>query len=372
LSPSTEAVAALVTAADRAPDAQAWQETFRHRFGALRESLPLHPSAHTPSATFAAAATVARSVAAQNLPLAIGLVMHLYPLCALRCVPLPWFSPARLQRSRLLHRIDHHSLILANAGSERAAGAHSPVALTRTRGGVLVDGTYDYVSLAHVADLVLFNAPLPNGSSLFCVADMRRTSVRIGESKFSGSMALSDTCSVTFVRHFVPDERFIVIPDDRAMGCMSQYQRSWFQMLLGEAYLARIQALQQRFDLPRAVEQLVSCNEMDCLQAYSRQLLDQATSPAAIASLARVTDTIKLRVSWLGQKTAEALRAHDEVAAHELTFLRRQPTSDERILRNIEALFAVQDPVPVSVGPRSKPVPSPASHTTEGQYSLQT
>jgi hypothetical protein len=111
---------------------------------------------------------------------------------------------------------------------------------------------------------------------------------------------------------------------------------------------------------------------MDCLQAYSRQLLDQATSPAAIASLARVTDTIKLRVSWLGQKTAEALRSHDEVAAHELTFLRRQPTSDERILRNIEALFAVQDPVPVSIGPRSKPVPSPASHTTEGQYSLQT
>ena len=54
--------------------------------------LDLHPAESTAAATFEAAAQTARSVAVDCLPLGIALVMHLYPLCALRCVPLPWWS----------------------------------------------------------------------------------------------------------------------------------------------------------------------------------------------------------------------------------------------------------------------------------------
>ena len=144
------------------------------------------------------------------------IVMHLYPLCALRCVPLPWWSAANLRRALLLRAIDRRSLILANAGSERAAGAHAPVTLTRTRDGVRVDGTYEYMSLAHVADVVMFSAPLAGSPApMFCAADLSGESVRIGTSRFGGSMRLSDTCSVTFDNHRVPTHRCTEIPDRR-------------------------------------------------------------------------------------------------------------------------------------------------------------
>ena len=36
------------------------------------------------------------------------------------------------------------------------------------------------VSLAHVADLVLFSAPTTEGQQVFCIADLRAESVRVG------------------------------------------------------------------------------------------------------------------------------------------------------------------------------------------------
>src|SRR5262245_41438562 len=102
----------------------------------MNRNVQLHPSGSTPAATYEAAHATARSVAADCLPLGLGLVMHLYPLCALRCVPLKWWSPAVLRRAWLIRNFDRQGLILANAGSERVLGSHSPMTLTRTRGGV--------------------------------------------------------------------------------------------------------------------------------------------------------------------------------------------------------------------------------------------
>lgn len=200
----TDRIVELVAEMSRATGDAAWREAFRGGFAGLRADPHLHPAGSTAAATFEAAAATARDVAVDCLPLGIAIVMHLYPLCALRCVPLPWWSQGGLRRSRLLRNIDSRALILANAGSERAAGAHAPVTVTRTRDGIRVDGTYDYVSLANVADLVLFSAPLAgNDRNVFCAADLRSESVRIGGSRFGGSMRLSDTCSVTFENHRV-------------------------------------------------------------------------------------------------------------------------------------------------------------------------
>jgi alkylation response protein AidB-like acyl-CoA dehydrogenase len=216
LSPSTERIAELVAEVGRATDERAWSQAFRLGFGRLGRELQLHPAGSRASATFASAAATARAVGADCLPLGIALVMHLYPLCALRCVPLPWWSAAHRRRAWLLHAVDRHALILANAGSERAAGAHEPVKLSRTRDGIRIEGTYDYVSLAHVADVVLFSAPLASeGKVLFCAADPRADSVTLGANRFGGSMRLSDTCSVTFAiigYRRIATSRFRAIP----------------------------------------------------------------------------------------------------------------------------------------------------------------
>ena len=204
--------------------------------------------------------------------------------------------------------------------------------LSRTRDGVRVDGTYDYVSLANVADVVLFSAPWREHRTIFCAADLRGDSVRIGASRFSGSMRLSDTCSVTFDESSRAADRYIVVPTEAALNCMAQYQRSWFQLLLGEGYLARIERLHRQWDLPRSAEDLASLNELACLREYSLRLLDDAASPSAVDSLARVTAAMKLRVSWLAQSTAAALQGLDDAAASELGYLSRQPPSDEKIL----------------------------------------
>lgn len=317
-------------------DNDTWRGEFRREFSRLRSEVDLHPAEATPSATFEAAARTARRVGEECLPMGMGVVMHLYPLCALRCVPLPWFSLARIRRARLLRAIDGRSLILANAGSERAAGAHPPVTMSRTREGVRVGGTYDYVSLANVADIVLFSAPLTGSDcTLFCAADLRAQSVRIGGSKFDGRMRLSDTAAVIFDDHRVAPDRYLVLPNEATLHCMAQYQRSWFQLLLGESYLARVERLRCRWNLPGSDDQSASLNELSLLRSYAIRLLDEADSAGAVESLSRVTAAMKLRISWFAQSTAAALRGCDDVSASELGYLRRQPTSDDRILRSM-------------------------------------
>jgi hypothetical protein len=306
------------------------------RFNRLRSELPLHPAESTAAGTFESASRILRATAADCLPLGLALVMHLYPLCVLRCVSLPWFSEAGFRRARLLHHVYRESLILANAGGERATGAHPPVTVTRTRDGMRVDGTFDYVSLANVADIVLFSAPLAGSECMvFCAADLRSSTVRIGSSRFGGSMRLSDTCSVTFDNHHVPSARALVVRGEAAFDCISHYQRSWFHLLLGESYVARIERLHRDWDLPRSVEQVASLNEVALLRSYAVRLLGDAVTPTVVDSLCRVTAALKLRISWLSQSTAVAIRDRDESAAQELGYLRLQPTSDDRILRSL-------------------------------------
>jgi alkylation response protein AidB-like acyl-CoA dehydrogenase len=359
LSRSTD-IADLVAAVGRAADDAAWHEEFRRGFDRLRPSLTLHPEEQNAPAMFEAAAETARTACAECLPFGLALVMHLYPLCAVRCVPLPWWSAASRRRARLLHAVDSGGLLLANAGSERAAGAHEPVTLSRTRGGILVDGTYDYVSLAHVADVVLFSAPFEH-AALFCAADLHGDSVRIGASRFTGSMRLSDTCSVTFDRHFVPTHRCIEVPTAPALQCMAQYQRSWFQLLLAEGYLARIERLHRQWGLPRSIEQLTSLNELAQLREYALGLLEKSAAVKAVESLARVSATIKLRVSLLAQATAATVSTFDDTSAHELGFLKRQPTSDERILALIRA--ADTGACKKTGNPVRRPLPIPPNYT---------
>src|SRR5688572_11964024 len=199
LSPPTDRIEDLVADATLAPDDMAWREAFRRGFAGLRANLHLHPADSTAAGTFEAAAATARDVAVNCLPLGIAIVMHLYPLCVLRCVPLPWWRRGALRRSRLLRIIDTRALILSNAGSERTTAARAPVILTRTHDGIRVDGTYAYVSLANVADLVRFGAPLADSNpNVFFPAVLRGESVATAGGRFDGRRRPSAPVRVPF------------------------------------------------------------------------------------------------------------------------------------------------------------------------------
>jgi alkylation response protein AidB-like acyl-CoA dehydrogenase len=337
LSPFNEQLQELESAVALATGEHAKRHAFRGGFQRLRGTLDLHPAGRTAATTFDAAASTTARVAEASLPLGIALVMHLYPLCVLRWVPLPWWTRGGHRRNRLLALIDEEELILANAGGERAGDGICTVTVSREPDGVRANGTFDYVSLASVADLVLFSAPATTGDHVvFCAAEMRRNAVSIGESRFDGRMWLSDTHSVSFEDHFVATSSSIEVPTPGPLSTMAQYQRSWCQLLLGECYLARAQRLEAQWALPGNTSRKAALNELRMMKLYARHLLDTASSASAIEELAKVSAAIKLKVSWLAQETAAALKPLDPDSAKELGFLRLQPTADDRILQSLE------------------------------------
>ncbi len=343
-------VAELVERLNGAGDGPAAHAAFRAGFERLRSRLEMYPEAGRPaSITFESAARTARNLAAGCLPLGLAVAMHLYPLCALQCIPLPLLSFARFQRAMLLRAIRNRSLVLANAGSERTGGAQHCLTARQDPEGLRIDGTFEYMSLASVADIVFFKAQLANSPrTVLCAADLRADSVRIGGWRFAGSMRLSDTSAVTFTDHRVPHGRYLLITDDEALRCTSDYQRCWFHLFLAEIYLARLERLHQVWGLERSAEQILSLNELSQLREYALRLLDDFSSSSDIQPLKKITSAMKLRVSLTAQATVAALRSREDrvpaaarqlrADASELGYIKSQPTADEMILQSIGAL----------------------------------
>jgi hypothetical protein len=342
-----QAVTELVERVNGAGDGPAAREAYRESFTKLRSQLEMYPvSGQRPSVTFESAAKTARTLAASCLPLGIAVAMHLYPLCVLQCLPLPLLSFARFQRAMLLRTIRNRSLILANAGSERTRGAPQSLVARQDAEGIRIDGTFDYVSLATVADVVLFKARLANGDcTALCAADLRGDSVHVGGWKFSGSMRLSDTSPVTFTSHRVPHGHYVLVADDDLLSCTSDYQRCWFHLFLAEVYLARLERLHRVWALPRSVEEVLSLNELSRLREYALRLLDDFSPGSDLEPLKMTTSAMKLRVSLMAQATMVALRGQEELTAvdaqqlradaSELCYIKSQPTADDIILRSI-------------------------------------
>jgi hypothetical protein len=342
-----QAVREFVERTNGAGDGPAAREAYREGFKRLRSQLEMYPvSGRHPSATFESAARTVRTLAASCLPLGIAVAMHLYPLCVLQCLPLPLLSFARFQRAMLLRTIRNRSLILANAGGERTRGTPQSLVARQDAEGIRIDGTFDHMSLATVADIVLFKARLANSDcTALCAADLRGDSVRVGGWKFSGSMRLSDTSAVTFAGHRVPHGHYVLVADDDVLCCTSDYQRCWFHLFLAEMYLARLERLHRVWELPRSVEQVMSLNELSRLREYALRLLDDFSSGSDIQPLKKTTSAMKLRVSLMAQATMVSLRGREDLTpgdaqqlladASELCYIKSQPTADEIILRSL-------------------------------------
>jgi hypothetical protein len=191
--------------------------------------------------------------------------------------------------------------------------------------------------LSSVADIVLFKAQLADSNhAVLCAADLRASSVRIGPWKFSGEMELSDTSSVTFVDHRVPDGHYLIVPDDAGLGCITDYQRAWFHLFIAEIYLARVDHLRSTWQLQ---EHGPERSELARLRQQSLQLLDDFRMGADVAPLTRMTATLKLRVSMMSQTTAAALRSRGLTGqAGGLGYIKSQPTADRKILSGFGVL----------------------------------
>jgi hypothetical protein len=338
-------IANFVTAINAAGSELQSRELFRLGMPGLASQLRMYPPAgQSPSNVYQEISCEARRVASVCLPLAIALSMHWYPLCALQCASLSPFSLARIQRALLLRRVRANRLIIANAGSDRAADAQEPVIATRVRQGVYLRGTYQYMSLASVADVVLMKARLEeDGRELLCVADLRCSTARTGSWRFNGSMCLSDTASVTFDDHLVPHGRYLLLPQTDVVQCFSDYQRSWFHLLIGNVYLARVERLYLEHRIEVTSEDRIERNEIAHLRAYCLRLLDDFAAQRDAGRLLLATSTLKLRISRLARSAAAglyqiaiqkgdvALRSH----AAELEFLQRQPTADHKIIASL-------------------------------------
>ena len=317
-----ELVAQIAERVSGALDERAARHAFRRSFDQLRSQLPLYPTGSRPSEVFESAATTVRSLGASCLPLAIAVAMHLYPFCVLTCVPIPLLSVARLKRAMLLRTIRNRSLLLANTGSERTNGTGSPLLATKSENGVRIDGRCEYMSLSSVADIVLFKAQLADSNhAVLCAADVRASTVRIGRWRFSGAMELSDTSPVTFASHRVPKGHYLIVPDDAGLGCISDYQRSWFHLFVAEIYLARVEHLGG-----------TRSDEIARLRRESLRLLDDFAIGTDVQPLLQTTAALKLRVSMMSQTMAAALRSRGRAAeAGGLGYIKSQPTADEKI-----------------------------------------
>jgi hypothetical protein len=338
-------VADLAKRVTDAADERAARHAYRRSFNRLRSQLSLYPAGSRPSQVFESAAATVRSLGATCLPLAIAVSMHLYPFCVLQCVPIPLFSVARLKRAMLLRTIRNRSLLLANTGSERIHGTTTPLTATRSADGVYVNGRCEYLSLSSIADIVLFKAELADSNhTVLCAADLRASSVRVGQWKFSGAMELSDTSFVTFVEHRVPNGHYLVVPDHAQLDCISDYQRSWFHLFIAEIYLARAEHLRATCGLSESTEHGANRSEVARLRRQSLQLLDEYSMGVDVGPLTRTTAALKLRVSMMSQTTAAALRSCGLAEeAGGLGYIRSQPTADERILRGFGVVrLAVQ------------------------------
>lgn len=333
-------VAQLTERVANTADERAARHAYRRYFNRLRSQLSMYPTGSRPSQVFESAAATSRSLAATCLPLAIAVAMHLYPFCVLHCVPIPLLSVARLKRALLLRTIRRRGLLLANTGSERIHGTTTPLIATRAADGVFINGRCEYLSLSSIADIVLFKAELAETNhTVLCAADLRARSVRIGPWKFKGAMELSDTSSVTFVDHHVPNGHYLTLPDHAELGCISDYQRAWFHLFIAEIYLARVEHLRSACELPETAEHSVNRGEVARLRRQSLLLLDEYSIGADMAPLTRTTAALKLRVSMMSQTTSATLRSRGLVEeAGGLGYIRSQPTADEKILRGFGVL----------------------------------
>lgn len=233
----TEITRALALDSARAPTRYArFFETFRST------ELPFLPCRENqcPAALHAALIDGLCGVGEFGIAEGVGAAMHLYMLTAFATMPLSDAALAE-RRAAFIDIVRRQRLLIANTGSDSCYrsdnAAQSAAVAVPVDGGYRVNGAKTFLSLADVADLVLFTAEIPGGGLSFFIAPLNCPSIRIGPPHFDAAFPLH-TCSVHFDNLIVPDAMTLAARGgDDTNRLAHAFQRALFQSLISAVYL---------------------------------------------------------------------------------------------------------------------------------------
>lgn len=183
-----------------------------------------------------------------SIPFGIAACMHLYMLAAIAKFPLS-DVPMQQSRAQFLSQVRQHRLLLANSGSDANLRSsnheHSGTRALLQDGRVIVNGEKTFVTMASVADLLIFTAAeASSGQMLSLYTQLRDNPALRLQAPLDGIFARSGTHSVQFHNLSLGLENVIsgVGAADAAFQVAHLYQRSWFQGLVGAVYLGALTA----------------------------------------------------------------------------------------------------------------------------------
>ncbi|MEK6152416.1 acyl-CoA dehydrogenase family protein [Flavobacteriaceae bacterium 3-367] len=176
-----------------------------------------------------------------SIPVAVALSMHYYMLAALAAYPLSKKSTSYWKREMLLAKIKKERLLIANTGSVRTfkdTAENSGILARKEKGYYTIQGKAPFMSLAGVADYVVFAAELPSGEKAVFFVPLDNDQIEFEHTAFGDSMQGSFTKAVKFKNLRVGHANVLSLPDSQASNCeILVYQRAWFQALIPAPYL---------------------------------------------------------------------------------------------------------------------------------------
>ncbi|GAA4276632.1 acyl-CoA dehydrogenase family protein [Aquimarina mytili] len=176
-----------------------------------------------------------------SIPVSVALSMHYYVLASFASYPFSKTSTVYWKREVLLNKIKKEGLLIANTGSVRTykdASGNTKIMAKKENDSYIINGKAPFMSLAGIADYLVFTAELSEGSNAVFFIPSNNNSIVFEDSVFGDTMQGSFTKSVTFENLNVPSSNVIQLDQSEQERCeILVYQRSWFQALVPAPYL---------------------------------------------------------------------------------------------------------------------------------------
>ena len=179
-----------------------------------------------------------------SIPVSIALSMHYYVLASMALYPFSKKSKEYWKREMLLQKIKREQLLIANTGSVRTfknALGDKKIVIEKQKDNYYINGEASFMSLAGIADYMVFTAPLPDNDTadkaIFFIP-VATDNIQFSDNAFGDVMQGSFTKTVQFNKVKISSGNVIKLDNVIDERCeILVYQRSWFQSLVPAPYL---------------------------------------------------------------------------------------------------------------------------------------
>lgn len=176
-----------------------------------------------------------------SIPVSVALSMHYYVLASIATYPFKKTSQQYWKREILLNKIKKERVFIANTGSIRTydnVSENKGILAMKEKDNYIVYGRAPFMSLAGIADYLVFTAELSDGGKAVFFAASDNTQIEFTDTVFGDTMQGSFTKSVKFKNLRVPVSNVIKLDTQiKEQSELLIYQRSWFQALVSAPYL---------------------------------------------------------------------------------------------------------------------------------------